>query len=229
MDFEEILKILKEKSNKDLAVTAKNYMKSNLEFLGINNPELRQLAKEIYKENKEEINYILINKLWRSKIFEAMYLALYTLELYSKIYDDKAWRRINEMVEDVENWAHCDQLCNLRSYFWQRKDFLATLFEWTKSDNLWKRRSAAVSLLAKNPVRIPFSFEEAIKVLDPLMYDKEYFVQKGVGWMLKVLYQQYPDKAFDYLLEHKNAPRVTLRTACEKMSAEDRNKVLFEK
>jgi len=228
MDIEQIFKTLKKKSEKENINHVKKYMKSNLDFFAVRNSELRKIAKQIYKENKE-IPYDLLRKLWKTKNSEAMSTSLDLIELYKKIYDDKTWDTINKMSDDIENWGHCDKLCSIRGEFWQRKDFLTILSKWTKSDNLWKRRSAAVSLLARRPLRIPFSFEKTIKILNPIIYDNEYFVQKGVGWMLKVLYQQYPKQTFDYLLKRKDGSRVMLRTACEKMPKTKRDKVLFEK
>jgi 3-methyladenine DNA glycosylase AlkD len=228
MKFKDVYDSLKKRYNKNYAAFGKKYMKSDLEFFGISNTVLRSIAKNLYKENRDKLPYTLIKHLWFSKNFEVMYVSLYLLEFYKKIYNERTWNVINRMTDKVENWAHCDHLCKLRSEFWQRKDFLPTLQNWTKSRNLWKRRSAAVSLLVRGPIRIPFTFKKSIQVLDPMLYDEEYFVQKGVGWMLRVLYQQYPIMTFEYLKKHRDAPRVLLRTACKKMTKTEREEVFFK-
>lgn len=226
MNPTEVLSLLKSRSDPKRAEIVKKYMKSSLKFVGVANPECRKIAKMIYKKDRNTVPYEIIEKLWKTGNFEAMYIALYLLECYKKKYDNKAWNYVNKMVENVENWGHCDQLCNLRGEFWERNDFLKTMSKWSRSKNLWKRRSAAVSLLARRPLRIPFSFDDAMKVLEPIMYDKEYYVQKGVGWMLRVLYQQYPKEVFSYLIKHKDIPRVALRTACEKMGDLEKEQVM---
>jgi 3-methyladenine DNA glycosylase AlkD len=226
MNADEIASLLKEKECPESAKIVKRYMRSNLDFLGLKADPCQRIAKMVYKENKDKIPFNLIDNLWKSNVFEEKNTALYLLERYKKIYDEKVWKYVNGMVSGVENWGHCDQMCKLRGEFWERDDFLDTMREWTKSKNLWKRRSAVVSLIARRPVRIPFEFEAAMTVLEPLVYDDEYYVQKGVGWIMRMLYQQYPKKTFNYLMKHKDMPRVALRTACEKMSSEEKDKVM---
>jgi len=52
-------------------------------------------------------------------------------------------------------------------------------------------------------------------------------VQKGVGWLLKETYPRKPEETVAYLIERTGqASRLTLRYAVEKMTPEDKRRVL---
>jgi 3-methyladenine DNA glycosylase AlkD len=52
-------------------------------------------------------------------------------------------------------------------------------------------------------------------------------VQKGLGWLLREWTRDHPERALPFLLRIRtSAPRLVLRTACEKLGPADRNKVL---
>ncbi|MEN9947705.1 MAG: hypothetical protein RL106_528, partial [Bacteroidota bacterium] len=90
---------------------------------------------------------------------------------------------------------------------------------WAISENLWVRRAAAVSFIypAKKNMFVQDQWEIALLLLE----DKEDMVQKGYGWMLKVLSQKRQNEVFDFVQRYKaRMPRTALRYAIEKMPAQ---------
>jgi 3-methyladenine DNA glycosylase AlkD len=71
-------------------------------------------------------------------------------------------------------------------------------------------------------------FEPEIRrVSDQLLNDKDEMVQKGLGWLLREWAKKSPKRAIPYLLRIRTrAPRLVLRTACEKLSEAQRRQVL---
>jgi 3-methyladenine DNA glycosylase AlkD len=98
----------------------------------------------------------------------------------------------------------------------------AQLKKWNKDQDLWKRRQSVVSLLyysLTKKVHLPFSKIE--KLVTPLLTDKEYCVQKGVGWTLREMYTVYPEETFPYFVKHiKSISSIAFTIAIEKTSAQ---------
>jgi 3-methyladenine DNA glycosylase AlkD len=95
------------------------------------------------------------------------------------------------------------------------------LFAWTRSDNRWMKRGAAVTLIipARRGLFLPLVF----RVADALLLDPDDMVQKGYGWMLKAAAGAHEREVFDFVMERRTVmPRTALRYAIEKMPREKR-------
>ncbi len=126
-------------------------------------------------------------------------------------------------VDTLTNWANTDTLCTGLIFVMVRKDprLVERLLEWTGSDNRWRRRAAAVSLvpIARRGEMLP----EVFRIADRLMEDRDDMAQKGVGWLLKEASKVHPDEVHDYLVKWR--PKTTglvLRYASEKLPSEMR-------
>ncbi len=151
---------------------------------------------------------------------------------YCERYADKpkeillSWNTIKFWQENVINWGECDALAKLYTKILEliSEKALPILQQWNKSTNQWKRRQSVVSLLYFQRTKTKFlPFEVIVKSVDNLLNDKEYYVQKGVGWTLKELYQVYPKPTFEYL--KKNIKRIkpaAYSHAIEKLTTKER-------
>jgi 3-methyladenine DNA glycosylase AlkD len=99
-------------------------------------------------------------------------------------------------VKRIDNWAHSDGLSSFYA-----KMFLAfplevysQLLSWSESKNLWERRQSVVVIayVIRNKKAL-LSFDESIENIEKLFMDKEYFVQKGIGWALREICRHYPE------------------------------------
>jgi len=96
---------------------------------------------------------------------------------------------------------------------------------WTKSDNRWVRRAAAVSFIV--PARKGLFHNHIIDIATLLLTDNDDMVQKGYGWMLKAASQANQELVFNFVMSNKaNMPRTALRNAIEKMPPELKVKVM---
>jgi len=104
---------------------------------------------------------------------------------------------------------------------------LPQLEKWNKSKNLWDRRQSVVSLLYfSRTKKVVLPFQKIIKFIDRLLDDKEYYVQKGVGWALKELYRVYPKETLKYLEDNiKNVSSIAFSPATEKLEKKDKEKL----
>jgi 3-methyladenine DNA glycosylase AlkD len=63
------------------------------------------------------------------------------------------------------------------------------------------------------------TFELTQQLIYPLLTDKEYFVQKAVGWTLRESYNVYPKQTFTFIEENIKSITPTAFTTClEKMT-----------
>lgn len=121
------------------------------------------------------------------------------------------------LMKYVDNWGTCDHVCSpLGHFFCQYPDLSSRLIPWTRSQNRWCRRAAAVSLTvaAKKGELI----DRILGIADLLYDDPDDLVQKGCGWVLKEASRKHQDRIFDYIMSKRDRmPRTTLRYAIEKM------------
>ena len=127
----------------------------------------------------------------------------------------------------VSNWAECDTLCNhaVGSFVDAFPAYVKRLKSWAASDNRWKRRAAAVTLIL--PARHGRFLKDVFDIAGILLEDRDDLVQKGYGWMLKEASKLHPQEVFEYVMKNRNVmPRTALRYAIEKMPRDLRNKAM---
>ena len=107
---------------------------------------------------------------------------------------------------------------------------LEILKKWNTSKNLWERRQSLVSLFYyARTKKEHVSFELTQQLVYPLLTDKEYYVQKAVGWTLRESYNVYPKQTFIFIEENiRNLTPVAFTTCLEKMT-EKQKQTLKEK
>ncbi|MEJ0081711.1 MAG: DNA alkylation repair protein [Puia sp.] len=87
-----------------------------------------------------------------------------------------------------------------------------------------KRRQSVVSLLYYSRTKKTHLRSLKLKKLvTPLLSDKEYYVQKGVGWTLREMYTVYSKETFPYFVKHiKAISSIAFTIAIEKMTAQQK-------
>lgn len=99
------------------------------------------------------------------------------------------------------------------------------IFQWSRSRNCGRRRAACVALI--RGTRKKMFFPEIQKLSNSLLADENDMVQKGLGWLLRETAKYDAKRTVPYLTKIKtHAPRLVLRTACETLPAETKDKIL---
>lgn len=216
--------------NKDLtSLIEREYKENQYKFhsnefllLGVRTNNVRNLIHKIYKEIKlwnEKDVYLLVESLLKMKYNEYIILAFglahkWTKELRENHFDIfESW-----IINYVVDWGQCDDLsCGiLGKLIYQNPKLINRLKVWTKSDNLWLRRSSAVSMIIS--LRSGRYLEESFQIAENLLMDTNDMVQKGYGWMLKEASKNFQREVFEFVVKRKTTmPRVALRYAIEKM------------
>ncbi len=229
--IENIKKDLLEMVDEDYKEGVQRYFNNEIDNYGIRTPKVRKIAKEYFKEindrSKDEI-LDLCEELLQTGISENYTIAFQWTYRIKNRYEKEDFQRFESWLEKyVNNWGSCDDFCtHAFGYFiYEYPESISNIKEWTKSDNIWKRRAAAVIMIYS--IRKEEHLEDVFEMADLLFYDDEDLVQKGYGWMLKEASKRYQQEVFDYIMKNKDdMPRTSLRYAIEKMPEDMRQKAM---
>jgi 3-methyladenine DNA glycosylase AlkD len=170
-------------------------------------------APLFFRNGKYETTSIIISLLNRMH-------KQYTKELFVVI---SSWFGLS-----IHNWAHADMMGMyiLPSFMKQGLMVMKDFKPWLNAPYKFQRRCVPVTLIksakAGEPLKPMFEF------IKPLMKDDQREVHQGVGWFLKECWKLKPAEMEAFLLPYKDtAPRLIFQIACEKMTAE--NKQRFKK
>ena len=198
------------------------FFKHEIQCLGVSSPQTQQIGKRIIQELKEKDKafvYALAEKLFQTGFIEEALLAAQLVFSRKKEFETNDFVIFENWISKfVSNWAVCDTFCNqtIGTFIMNFPDFVQQVKQWALSPNLWMRRAAAVSFIY--PAKKELYIEEQLEIALLLLEDQEDMVQKGYGWMLKVLSQRQTLLVFDFIERYKpRMPRTALRYAIEKM------------
>ena len=158
-----------------------------------------------------------------------------TIIAYQIIFDQK--KRYDMQTFDIfQDWLY-----TYISDWWDCDDFMTHAFaevlnqfpecqkhikNWIHHETFAVRRSAAVVLVKAarhNQVDNKLVFD----ICDLLIDDPHYLVQKGYGWLLKEYAVHHPLDVIAYIEKNvSNMPRVAFRYALEKLSSQDKKRLM---
>jgi len=164
------------------------------------------------------------DELWRTESdFWLRLHAYFFLERHLKKEDELRgmWPVIVRWQEQVDDWGLCDALAKVYTKILMvlPNEVYAQLKEWNRDNNLWKRRQSVVSLLYYSRTKKQhLPFQQIEQLISPLLPDKEYYVQKGVGWSLRELHTVYPEETLPWLKAHiRQISAIAFTISIEKM------------
>jgi len=207
------------------------FFKEPVKPYGVRTPQVRELARLAYRELKSwpaADRDRFAAELWKSGMLEEGVLVTHVYRRFAKSCDVREFQMFEQWLDKyVANWSHCDGVSTwlIAASIANRPELVSRLPPWTKSKNRWKRRSAAVSLIQE--AKQGRNIATICRICDLLLNDPDDMVQKGVGWLLKETYPRRPEEVLAFLGPWKSrAPRRALRLAAEKMTEEDRRRLL---
>lgn len=188
-------------------------------FIGVSVPNNRMVARRHHKFiSLNEIKIIL-----SSKIHEERLLALLILSEKFKTKNEKIRSEIFDFYADEENlkfinnWDLVDTSCYkiFGEYLACNPEKIDLIYEYSKSDNLWKRRISIVSTLAF--IR-KFVFDHTMKISELLLNDKHDLIHKAAGWMLREVGKRDQDILISFLKENRHKmPKTMFNYSVEKI------------
>jgi 3-methyladenine DNA glycosylase AlkD len=231
----ELIKELQEKSSPEKAKIYQRFFKTGKGeygegdiFIGLKMPEQREIA-----EKYKDLNLVKIQELLNSKIHEHRMTGL--LILVNKYKKSNELEKENifgfylKNTKRINNWDLVDLSCPsiVGEFLYRNKEHRKILYKLARSDNLWERRIAMVSMLYFVKY---FEFEDPLALAEILLKDKHDLMHKAMGWVLREIGKKDEMTLKNFLKQHyKEIPRTTLRYSIEKFPEEVRKNYLLGK
>jgi 3-methyladenine DNA glycosylase AlkD len=212
-------------------VEVEHFFKQEIQSRGWYTSEIRKLARRFEKVIKGDagLEYLVAvaDNLFHGDVLEEKILAVFLLKRSVPEFGPKHFKLFETWLDRVSTWADHDALVNyiIGPLIANNESRVANAFRWAKSPNRWHRRAAAVALIHATRERRHFKHVE--RMTSTLLSDDDAMVQKGLAWLLRETAKHNPDVTVPLLLKIRaRAPRLVLRTACEKLSPSHRAQVL---
>ncbi len=197
-------------------------------------PAQRARSKKGFSFSKQspEMQFLIWDYIWKNgKWFWVKIQAFFFVEKFLKNEQVllSFWPGISTWQDHVDGWALCDCLSKIYSRLLEidESTVMPRLKEWNVSTDPWKRRQSIVSLIYYTSVRkVLLPFPKLTALIKPLISDKDYYVQKGLGWTLRELYRAYPMDTLNFLDQHlTDLPALAFSTISPALSKETRTRV----
>ena len=199
------------------AVNEKRYLKSDLEFLGATVGDVRRAVRSL-REGHGELDHgeliALAEELWRKPVHERRMATVVLLESNERLLTMDDLEMVERLIRESGNWALVDGLAGkvAGAIVWRYRQAGDTLDRWSRDDDFWLRRASLLALMIT--VKKVGDLERFGRFADAMLHEKEFFIRKAIGWVLREASKLHPDEVFAWL-----APRtarisgVTIREA----------------
>jgi 3-methyladenine DNA glycosylase AlkD len=192
-------------------------------FLGIRVPQLRKLVKQY-----RDLSLNGVSRLLKSRYHEERLLALLMLvAIFQKATpkeQQKIYRFYLSHTAHINNWDLVDSSAAHIIGTYLRIRGKKPLDKLVRSNNLWERR---IAIIATFHFIKHHEFDDALRLSEILIEDREDLIHKAVGWMLREIGKRDISVEERFLKHHyQNMPRTMLRYAIEKFPEKKRQAYL---
>jgi 3-methyladenine DNA glycosylase AlkD len=191
---------------------------------------VRRCRKEILRDHEFDFLVEVADQLFSGRVLEEKVAAVFLLEELTDECRDREFKLFESWLDRVSSWADHDGLvhCLISPMVAAKPSRAKAVFRWANSTNRWRRRAACVALI--RGARVKMFFPEIVRLSNRLLADEDDMVQKGLGWLLRETAKFDAKSTVPYLMEIRDrVPRLVLRTACETLPVDTKEKVLVTK
>src|SRR5512138_3043937 len=228
----DIERALRAAGTPERAAQEKRYLKSSLVHLGSSVPVIRRVAvgtRRAHPDLDRAALLALVEALWGRGIHECRAAAVELLDAYAdRLVPDDLSGVLERLLRESRTWALVDGLAaSVAGPLVERFPALGeTLDRWAADDDFWIRRAALLAELI--PLREGRGdFARFARHADAMLEEREFFVRKAIGWILRDTSRTAPERVARWLLPRAaRASGLTLREATKYLPAADRAAIL---
>jgi 3-methyladenine DNA glycosylase AlkD len=213
------------------ATREKVYLKSDLEFFGAGVPASRAIVRAWCRARPGLAHDELVAvaaALWKPPVYERRSAAQMLLIQNRSLLGSADVPLIEQMLRAARTWALVDSLAaDLMGALVERYPELASVLDrWAADGDFWIRRSALLALLV--PLRRGGGdFGRFSRYADQMLADKEFFIRKAIGWVLRETARKRPALVAAWLEPRiHQVSGVTLREALKPLPPATRDSLL---
>jgi 3-methyladenine DNA glycosylase AlkD len=192
---------------------------------------MRQIVRAVRRQDRgldRERLIALVTTLWKTPVFERRMVAVLLLEAFEPLLQPVDIALLERMIRQSKTWAFVDELAIVITgpLVERAPELLPVLDRWAHDVDFWVRRSAMLALL--RPLRRgKGDFHRFARYADRMLEEREFFIRKSIGWVLREAGKAQPDKVYAWLLPRAaRASGVTVREAVKYLSPPQRAQVL---
>jgi 3-methyladenine DNA glycosylase AlkD len=211
------------------AVGQKRYLKSDLSFLGATVGDVRKVTAAALRRagvDRHDDVTALVEALWSRPVFERRLSAALTLEQRADVLGLDDLKLVQRLVRESRTWALVDVLAaNVTGRLALHENTGPELDRWASDSDFWVRRT---SLLAEmRPIKAGRPFGVFAARADLMLDEKEFFIRKAIGWVLREASKTRPDEVFDWIAPRTaRASGVTVREAVKYLDESRRTLIM---
>jgi 3-methyladenine DNA glycosylase AlkD len=194
--LEPLINSFRSAKNPAKSVQMQNYMRGIFPFLGLDKKSRDILEKEFFKnagypQRKDLFNVVF--ELWDLPEREFQMCAISLLRKFQNSLKKNDISSIEKLIVTKSWWDSVDGLsgwiCGTYFNLYPEKTHEITL-KWVESGNFWLQRSA---LLFQLKYKKDTDTELLKKYISRLAGEKEFFIRKAIGWILREYSKTNPD------------------------------------
>ena len=207
---------------------SKRYLKSDLGFVGATMGDVRATIRQVAPTLNRAILLAVVDALWARPVFERRLAAAVLLEARSDLLEPADLALLERLIRDSHTWALVDVLAGsvTGQLLIRHPDAVGTLDRWAADDDFWVRRSALLALM-KPVKREGLPLDRFFRYADAMLDEKEFFVRKAIGWVLREASKRRPAEVVAWLSTRTHrASGVTMREAVKYLPPEDRDALM---
>jgi len=185
------------------------YLKSDLRFYGATVPEIRRASADFARAHPDLTRAELramVDELYGSGWHELRSASIALLGRYAGLLRESDLPWLVRLVRSSDTWAHVDWLAAdiIGGVVERYPASLRRLPSWAKDESVWVRRTA---LLAQLRVlsRGDGDFDLFARLAGGMLDEREFFIRKAIGWILREVSKKRPRLAHRFLREHRAA------------------------
>jgi 3-methyladenine DNA glycosylase AlkD len=131
--------------------------------------------------------------LWHEPVHERRTAAVEVLRLYVKELEPADLAQVEAWVRAARGWAYVDPLAGdiAGPIALRHQDAWPLVDTWALDEDFWVRRSALLTLLAGIRQGQP-DLRRFERYATPMLTEKEFFIRKAIGWVLRETSKQDP-------------------------------------
>lgn len=204
MTLNDIFAEFKKLKNDKKAIEMSAYMKNQFAFLGISASPRKEIENKIFKSvAKENIDFKFTDKCYKNKYREFQYTAIDYLNFKKEYLNISHIEILKNYILTKSWWDTIDHLDKIVGDIALRdKKVNKILLNWSLDENIWIRRVAIDhQILRKEKTNT----ELLEKIIINNFNQKEFFINKAIGWSLRDYSKTNPKWVRDFIKRHKNS------------------------
>ena len=204
---------------------AKRYLKSDLDFLGVSVPDIRAAVTGTARSGPDPGRAGALawaRTLWREPTHERRTAAIEVLRRYARSLEPADLALVEAWIRESHGWAYVDSLAgDIAGPIALRHPVAWPLIDtWAADADFWVRRSALLTLLPGIRKGQP-DRERFERYATPMLAEKEFFIRKAIGWVLRETAKKDPAYVAAWTREHLDVMSgVTFREAVRRLPPE---------